>query len=88
MPTQSAWVRMVQAEIIVRDICRRNPGLSRSVDETDESPDWASCINAPFTVSKGRAGCGTDDFYTTCSGRTMWGIDGDGIVWYVIFLCP
>lgn len=47
--------------------------------------DWVYCIDNAFTVSGGYGGCGSDDLYTRCNGKTMSGIDGDEIIWYVFW---
>lgn len=41
---------------------------------------WVSCINEPFTIKSSYGGCGYDDIYTRCSGRTALGIDGDQVL--------
>ncbi|RTE84493.1 hypothetical protein BHE90_000844 [Fusarium euwallaceae] len=41
---------------------------------------WVSCINEPFTTISSYGGCGRDDVYTRCSGRTALGMDGGEIL--------
>ncbi|CAG9946924.1 unnamed protein product [Clonostachys rosea f. rosea IK726] len=41
---------------------------------------WLACINEPFTTRGEYGGCGSDDLYTRCSGKTAFGIDGKGIL--------
>lgn len=43
--------------------------------------DYWECLNAPFTTISGFAGCGRDDTYTSCSGNSAFGVDGDVILW-------
>ncbi|KAK5652290.1 hypothetical protein OQA88_10638 [Cercophora sp. LCS_1] len=57
-------------------------GMGLQREGTDEYY-WLYCIDNPFTVRSGFAGCGNDDVYTTCSGRVASGIDGDEIRWFV-----
>ncbi|KAK0623694.1 hypothetical protein B0T14DRAFT_565025 [Immersiella caudata] len=56
----------------------RSIGMGLQREGTDEYY-WLYCIDEPFTVRSGFAGCGNDDVYTTCSGRVASGIDGDEI---------
>ncbi|UPK94203.1 hypothetical protein LCI18_005138 [Fusarium solani-melongenae] len=41
---------------------------------------WVSCISEPFTTISSYGGCGRDDVYTRCSGRTALGIDGGEVL--------
>lgn len=71
----TSYYSMVSTQI-PRD--ERSIGMGLQREGTDEYY-WLYCIDDAFTTRSGFAGCGTDDLYTSCSGRVAKGIDGDEI---------
>ncbi|KAG9231247.1 hypothetical protein BJ875DRAFT_126266 [Amylocarpus encephaloides] len=41
---------------------------------------WAYCIDQPLTVTRSFGGCGSNDVYTRCSGRTLYGLDRSNVL--------